>query len=807
VARKVLVQKEDFQKETENLKYLKRSLLKHDRIATFLAIISIETGSYTEFNILSELAAMNLQEFLDEKHIEFEISPQTLMPECAHLADALRFLHKGIEIPRGGDAESDSKSQEGPMTCHHMDLKPENILVYIHRDHPVGIWKISDFGISRIKGSVSRQLEVKQRNDKGLLEVPRMLGELKRSMNSQPNHTSRTNAKRYSGTWQAPEVHQSREKVVGIASDVWSFGCILVSIIALALGPDVLASLEANRGKTKDGIHYDFDDDDRFYRTINGVADLNPHIKSWVELLPQRAGHSPDFLLNSRDILFGALEIDPTHRISSGNLHQTLKRIFLPHSKAPSNGSDSAVSATNNTIQVPGPSSLSALENLKASTYLTGNLDLIHGESTSRAETQSKGHSQRTTEKPNSHLSLEQAADVEDDASAQDRTPTPLPKGKGREISQTLAIEADVPKIYLGTDIPTLATKILQSPPVDPSRISTEDHFQDASVRGPSNPRDQHDFPIPHRHIDRTGSLPVEPNRTLLDGGGKVHKKRSLTNRPIFSSGKVPMNDSFMTDFAPAHSFAAMTNGYHPTLSNDYASKSSPGTLALGSHSASETPRNRPIAPKNAKSTPSTTRSPPPWPIDSERIGSRPRLSHSRVNSLRSEANQSSHTSSSSGISNFVGQPVRTNFQLHPSNGKNIIKAIMSSDCTLVAFLSSTNIYVYALRGEEHPCRELQRPHGWKWISVSISGGFIFARGQVANGRTVVSREFVYLLEVLKVTSIQFRIYEVIWESNTKFEIEPEDPSPESNVEGGVISCTGYQLYQQQSEVLLAHME
>ena len=758
MARKILVQKEDFQKEAEILKYLARSLLKHDRIATFKAIISIEAGSYTEFNILSELAAMNLQEFLDGGHIEFEISAQNLMLECAQLADALRFLHKGIEIPRDGNAPSDFGSQEGPMTCHHMDLKPENILVYTHRDHRVGIWKISDFGISRIKGSVSRQLESTHRNGNGLLEVPRILGELKRSMNSQASHTSRTNAKRNSGTWQAPEVHMSPEKVVGVASDVWSFGCILISVIALALGPDVLASLDATRGKTRNGTHYDFVNDDRFYRTIDGVTDLNPHIKSWIEMLPQRAGHSLDFLLNSRDVLLAALVIDPAHRISSADLHHGLKGIFSPHSKIPRNGSNGSFARSSDTKQTPGPYSPSAVLNLDtSSTHIAGTLELLHAEDILTAKPQSREHSHRTTESPDLHHSLEQVADIDDDALVKSRTPTPLPKGKGKETAQSLTMKSDVPEIYLDNNEPTLATMSLQGTPVDPPWISSRDHSQDVSVNGSSNSSHQHAFPIPHTHINRTDSLPKETSRILSGAGGKIYKKRSMARTPTFPSSKALENDSSTKDFALTNSdlsFAAMANGYHSTLANGYAPKISPGTLAFRSSSASETPRDRPIAHKDAKSKPSATKSPPPWPIDSERMGPHPRLSHSRVNSLRSEANQSIHTSSSSGISSFIGQPVQDNFQLHPPNGKSITKAFMSSDCTLAAFLSPTNIYVYGLRGEEHPWHELPRPHGWKWTSVSISGDFIFARGHVTGARTVVSLESVYLLEVLKITPI-----------------------------------------------------
>lgn len=739
MARKVLVQKEDFQKETENLEYLKRSLLKHDRIATFLAIISIETGSYTEFNILSELAAMNLQEFLDGRHVEFKVSPHGLMTESAHLADALRFLHKGIEIPAGGESTSDPGSQEGSMTCHHMDLKPENILVYKHRDYHVGIWKISDFGISRIKASVSRQREGKERNGKDLLEVPRMLGELKRSMNSHTGQTSRTNAKRNSGTWQAPEVHKSPEKVVGIESDVWSFGCILVSIIALALGPDVLESVEGKRGKTKDGIHSDFINDDRFYRTTGGVTELNPHIKSWVELLPHRHFQSTDFLLNSQDIIFATLEIDPAARISSGNLHLALKRIFHAHLKERSHPFNDAASAKHNTVQVPQPSPSSPLATLEApSPSPKINIELIHGENDSHVETQSQQHWPITAESSSSHLSLGLGPELEDDASSHYQTPTPLSKGKGRDISQTLVVEGEAPKLYLHIDTPMAREQEL-APLVVPARLSSENQSHGTSVSGPPKSRDHSNFPFPKRTVERIGSLPIEGNR--IDD---VDDKQSLAKRPTFPSGKVPRSGASKKDFTPGHVLpedAVMTNGYHPALSNGSALKSPPGGLALGSQSASDTPRNRPIPLPNSKSTPSATKSPPPWP-DSERNRYRPQYSHSRVNSLRSEAHPSIRTSSSSGFSNLTGQLEPTTFQLHPPNKRNVTRAIISSDCTLAAFLSPTNIYVYPIRGEEHPWRELSRPPGWKWVSVSISGCFIMAVGQVANGTngsTVVS--------------------------------------------------------------------
>ena len=112
--------KEEFEKEMENLKILRDALAKHERIATFMAIISIGT----EFSILSPLAEMDLGRFLynedQDFQARFEITPKQMIAESSKLVHALHHLHDKIHT-----------ENLGHFICCHMDLKTENILVYM----------------------------------------------------------------------------------------------------------------------------------------------------------------------------------------------------------------------------------------------------------------------------------------------------------------------------------------------------------------------------------------------------------------------------------------------------------------------------------------------------------------------------------------------------------------------------------------------------------------------------------------------------------------------------------------------------
>lgn len=87
-------------------------------------------------------------------------SVHTIHARCTGLADALNWLHSRITLRKGQD----------DVSCVHMDLKPANILIMRDERSAVGMWKISDFGIS----------EVRRRGDEMITE------------SSQPNITRET---------------------------------------------------------------------------------------------------------------------------------------------------------------------------------------------------------------------------------------------------------------------------------------------------------------------------------------------------------------------------------------------------------------------------------------------------------------------------------------------------------------------------------------------------------------------------------------------------------------------------------------
>jgi serine/threonine protein kinase len=270
VARKVFTGgRSSFENEKRNLSLLQDALLSHERIVPFLAIVTIDF----EFNILSELAEMNLGEFLSGGWQKFQAQPperKHIFNEFTGVADALRSLHEVMWIPRNEQSEASIQTLVGRILCCHMDVKPENILIYRHADHKYGVWKISDFGISRIKELDNDQLkQVESHADSdGFLGVPK-LGNLKGS-------TAHTQAGRASGSWTAPELHSSPTDV-GRKSDVWPLGCILVRLCALVISPEELHDLESKLAKIWKMEAYDRQNGDRFYRkNEKGDISLNP---------------------------------------------------------------------------------------------------------------------------------------------------------------------------------------------------------------------------------------------------------------------------------------------------------------------------------------------------------------------------------------------------------------------------------------------------------------------------------------------------------------------------------------------------
>ena len=153
------------------------------------------------FYMLSPAADMNLDQFFRSEpsptlHKDSVIG---FWEQLAGLSDALRTIHNLVPTHR---VFYDSQDETSKLRGWHLDLKPENILVFREPQEVVGVWKITDFGISHFK----KQDDVSTNID-------------------------------HSGGYSAPEV--SLQEYSTRASDVWSFGCILLEVMTwiLATGP------------------------------------------------------------------------------------------------------------------------------------------------------------------------------------------------------------------------------------------------------------------------------------------------------------------------------------------------------------------------------------------------------------------------------------------------------------------------------------------------------------------------------------------------------------------------------------------
>ncbi|CEL03236.1 hypothetical protein ASPCAL04393 [Aspergillus calidoustus] len=173
---------------------------------------AITIGS--EFNLIFELAKMNLEEVLEESAGRFTLCD--LIGEPCNLASALAFLHEGMDPP---------------LVVCFMDLKPENILVVFEGPNMTGVgtWKISDFGVSMVSMPPSPPLDAPVKS------------------------FSFREPRRGQGPYQPPEANN--EGKMGPKSDVWSLGCILVRLLAYGIaGPSGMKELDAKRGQSDNGI-------------------------------------------------------------------------------------------------------------------------------------------------------------------------------------------------------------------------------------------------------------------------------------------------------------------------------------------------------------------------------------------------------------------------------------------------------------------------------------------------------------------------------------------------------------------------
>lgn len=125
----------------------------------------------------------------------------------------MAFLHEDLCLYPTND-----QSQYVRLQCYHLDLKPQNILVF--EENGNDIWKISDFGISKIKTVTQGQPDDASEH---------LLDKVLRPKTDADPSTGIENA-RCGGTYAAPEAREATDMVTR-KSDVWSLGCVLALVL------------------------------------------------------------------------------------------------------------------------------------------------------------------------------------------------------------------------------------------------------------------------------------------------------------------------------------------------------------------------------------------------------------------------------------------------------------------------------------------------------------------------------------------------------------------------------------------------
>ena len=302
-----------FQTERRNLELFK------DGVAD-CKVIQLSFASFVHggtLNIIYPLADLDLHTFLYGKYDRFSshaanIKPFHVFEQAQRLASALNFLHKELYI--------NGRAYE----CAHLDLKPENVLIFWLSNrgqgndpgvqNPAGFWKLSDFGVSVVR---SRESGGGHQNAIGdQLLVPADIERERSSMGPT----------RVPGPWQPPELEQGR---VTKDSDMWSFGCVLATVLAFAIGgPAKVRELYGRRESP--GLY----DNDYFYAKIDDNVVVKPEVISWLEEGENAASSKiqETWIHMTRTLIIKLLKIERRDRASAKTARNSLQEI-MAHSK------------------------------------------------------------------------------------------------------------------------------------------------------------------------------------------------------------------------------------------------------------------------------------------------------------------------------------------------------------------------------------------------------------------------------------------------------------------------------------------
>lgn len=291
--------------------------------------------SATKYSLFMPLATCDLQAYMTDvsRNKPAGIEAKAEIIRCAMgLACGLDFLHRGM------------KGETMNLVCYHMDLKPENILIFKERFEGKirHIWKLSDFGMSRVRRSGQGEYSD---TDVSRWFFPRQ--------NPQDPSPSLTLNRRAEGIYLAPESIRSGAHM-GTASDVWSLGCVISVVFAYLEDGDIgISSYEEARGKHRnaEGQRARFFLRGRFFETAAG---FHPEVKRWHKLLVDRAmqrstkeGETVKSLtMHLERFVF---EIEPTARCEAHDVERMLGNVYKGYKE---------LGAADSTIQAPNPSAI-----------------------------------------------------------------------------------------------------------------------------------------------------------------------------------------------------------------------------------------------------------------------------------------------------------------------------------------------------------------------------------------------------------------------------------------------------------------
>ena len=289
----------------QNLNLLRESLSKHQGIMIHLA--TLIRGN--EFNIFFPWADLDLHDFIYEEQDQFAHlkCPSALVHEASNLADALDFLHEKIRIPGGRN-----------ISCVHMDLKPENIVVRAESSPSSMRWMITDFGISTMREPTPI--------DPDRLAIPKNLPAVNSAGDVAANLTGFT-PRRNPGPFQAPEV-QEAARLIGRKSDVWSLGCILSLILALATGRST-AVRAFDQARREDPYA-----DNYFYRRAQNIPtehhqrwEINDKVSQYLRELAKNQDSDREWISSFVDLILKTLDVDIGQRPWAAEVHDRLRTV------------------------------------------------------------------------------------------------------------------------------------------------------------------------------------------------------------------------------------------------------------------------------------------------------------------------------------------------------------------------------------------------------------------------------------------------------------------------------------------------